>query len=162
MGPAGLPGATGATGAPGATGATGPAGFGGGEGWVYGASTASAQRTAWYSGLNGESSHPADGDDERQYTGTTVPYSCTLHKMQVAARYVGGSGTADLSVTVHRNGAATAMSCTVTVSNQSTTYSCMSTEPVSFEPGDLVGLGYTMSNPGPSLRIGVGSSCEQQ
>src|SRR5262249_11939879 len=111
----------------------------------------------WFTSVNGESNQTVNAPE---YGGVAIPFACTLNALQVSARYISGSGTNNITVTLIQDGVPTAMSCGFSAKAAVTTYTCSSTTNVAVSAGDILALRYTQDNSTPIIRIGTGTRCQ--
>jgi len=159
-GPTGPMGMTGSPGAAGPTGPTGPQGPAGaaGAGTFLTAFINPANTNPFFLNLSGDS---AQTTFSPQFAGGAMPIACTFDRMYITAVGISGTAASDsLSVTLYKNGAATAMSLSFTnpAAGVQSTISDTS-HPVTAALGDIFSLGITQTNSTPILRVGVGTRC---
>ena len=149
-GAAGATGAAGAAGVAGPSGPTGPQGIQGIQG-PAGSSTGTIFSAALQLPIN--SGTPWSIITGTQYSSvsdllqTLMPVSCSFGNLYInSSQNIGGGGGNDtLNFYLVKNGVATGLKCTLTVSNSST--SCRdTTDTVSVAPGDMVELNFTDTN----------------
>ena len=110
----------------------------------------------WFTSVNGDTTETSNGPE---FAGVAVPFACTARSLEVSARYVSGTGTDNITVTLMVNGVATAMTCGFSATTAGTTYTASSTTFVTLSAGDILALRYTQDNSTPIIRIGTGLTC---
>jgi hypothetical protein len=88
-----------------------------------------------------------------------MPVACTLDVLRVVLTGTGGTGSNTQTITVYKNGAATALSCSVGSPGTGSSASCSSTNAVSVVAGDTVALFGSQTSSTPIYRIGTGVRC---
>jgi hypothetical protein len=163
-GPAGAAGPTGATGpagvagAAGPTGATGPAGPAG-SGAIFGGGVVNpATPNLWHMSPNGDEIKTTNSP---QFSGIAMPSACTFNSLFVNAHSVTG-GSYTVTVTLYKNGVATALACATPVnSSAGVSSSCSdSLHPVVVAPGDVISLQYVQNSGTPIVQLSTGLRCQ--
>jgi Collagen triple helix repeat (20 copies) len=160
-GPTGPTGLTGLTGAQGPTGPTGPAGptGPGGPAQIFAAQfSAPSTTTATYAGLNGSSAVNVASDGA---VATIMPAACTFNTLRVAGTITSGAGPDSLTLTLMKNGVATSLTTSVTVSTSGTTVTNSDTaHSFTVAAGDTVSIQLTHTNGTPVVRLAVSTRCQ--
>jgi len=163
MGPEGP---TGATGPAGPTGPTGPAGTAGSTFLSSGVTPGNILR--WWTGpSNFYTMYTTTSSGEEPARGAPMPLACNLGTIAMYAstnKRGTSDGTDTITLTVYRNNINTGMTCSATSTttvHQPGSNTCTS-NPVSFNVGDTLGLEWTHSNPSFSLstQYGAGLRCQ--
>jgi hypothetical protein len=112
--------------------------------------------TPFWSWLNGDSPQTINGPS----LGPPMPVACTVTSLTLRLDAV-TSGANMVTVTLYKNGAATAMTANAAVSTAGTTVIVSDTiHTISVAPGDSLSLGYVQTNNVPIARIGVSTRCQ--
>lgn len=107
--------------------------------------------TPFWTWLNADSPQTANGPS----LGPPMPVALTLTSLNLRLDAI-TSGANSVTVTLYRNGSATAMTATANVTTAGTTVTATDTlHPVALAVGDSVSLGYVQTNNVPIVRIGV-------
>lgn len=161
-GPPGPPGATGPTGPAGAAGPAGPPGAtgprGGGGAATFGASTANpVNAMTWYTSPNGTVNNTLNAPE---WAGIALPFSCTMNALAVTGYAVSGNSTWVGTVTLMRNGNATALTCALSVDLPGDVMTCASPQTVAVAPGDVLALRFEQNQFNSLVRLSTGLRCE--
>jgi hypothetical protein len=165
-GPMGPMGPAGPTGATGLTGPTGPAGTAGSTFLVTGVTPGSILR--WWTGpSNFYTMYTTTSSGEEPARGAPMPLTCNLSTIALYAstnKRATGDGPDTVTLTIYKNNVNTGMTCSATSTttvHQPGSNTC-SSNPVSFNVGDTLGLEWSHSNPSFSLstQYGAGLRCQ--
>jgi hypothetical protein len=114
---------------------------------------------SFYIPFSGAETSPGGGFSTYALAMAPMPVACTLDVLRVVLTGTGGSGSNTQTITVYKNGAATALSCTVASPGIGGSSSCSSTTPVAVAAGDTVALFGSQTSSSPIYRIGTGVRC---
>jgi hypothetical protein len=162
-GPTGLTGPAGATGATGVAGATGPAGATGasGAGSVFATRFTNALVSPSFvlvvGGLPGVA---ATSNATYGLVATSMPGGCTFNAMYVNGTLTAAAAANTITITAFKNGVATTMSTSITVSVLNTLVSANTTaNPFTVVAGDTVALQVTQTNLVPTVAMNITTRC---
>jgi hypothetical protein len=113
--------------------------------------------TTWYTSVTGGANQTTNGPE---YAGIAMPIACSFKALNMSARYISLTGSNTITVTLVKNGVDQALTCSLTALTLGNTYSCSATGTIPVVVGDFVALKYTQTNTTPTIRLGVGTTCE--
>ncbi len=146
----------GVAGNPGATGPQGPAGSAGpGQYNSFSAVSVNPVAATFHIPVNGFNS-VSTAYATYSFVATTVPFACVIDVLRVTATTSGGSGTANMVLTLYKNGAPTSLSVSFTSAASGSSISVADTDPshaVSLAAGDLINFYVTQSATTPVVRL---------
>ena len=112
--------------------------------------------TPFWTWLNGDSIQTANGPS----LGPPMPVNCTVTSLTLRLDGI-TSGANTVTVTLYKNGVATAMTASATIATAGATAIVNdTTHTVSVVAGDSLSIGYVQSNNTPVCRIGVSTRCQ--
>jgi len=112
--------------------------------------------TPFWTWLNGDSPQTANGPA----IGPPMPVACTVTSLNLRLDAI-TAGANSVTVTLYKNGVATAMTASASVSTAPATVTASDTlHTVSVAAGDSLSIGYTQTNNVPICRIGVATRCQ--
>jgi len=166
----GTDGATGATGPSGPTGPQGPAGPAGPAGTngsgvnaisyamqFTNPGTGSAGATYYFSPLYASGSYTGNTTIGSNFV--AMPMACTMSALNVGVNNYNAPGADTTTLTVYKNGAVTAMSCSVTTNNNGS--SCQDkTHTFAVSGGDSISVAFSETNLAPFNKVVVNLVCQ--
>jgi hypothetical protein len=158
-GPSGPQGAPGVQGNPGATGPSGPSGPAGpgGPAQIFVSGFVSATATPAFHSIGSATTLSTN----HGYVQTIMPAACTFNALYVSGTISASAGADTLTVTVFKNGVATALTTAVAVSTLNTPVTSSDTaHSFSVAAGDTVALQVTQTSTTPVVRMNVSTRCQ--